>query len=655
MAPVALPNLRDFSSGHSPVSVPVDAGTALGGASPFSLMLGRCLNGSGIPDFSAAPLESDSAAGTSGGTEGRSFGGHHAEPGFLDTNAGEADPDLSANASILSSISVAQPMPVRFLSTDDVGVPPAHSAQSPAAGGLRLVAVPDSASWPFASVAGSPGVFEADTGVASAEENTPSHNVAITPDADTLASGDVLHFDSASQPEISGDDLAVLPPQTSGAVPEKAGEASARPAVDPQSGMSAEMTAQSVGQGAPAVMPEVNSSSPQAFSAADPVSVLDPSRSLAAISTLAGRSLLTDGKTLSAKISTGPMSQENTQVTALPAQPATIVTQASPVEAPAKSLSTSSAPLAESASGRAARAVTVGAIPSGSLSGGEVSAAEMALSPESQSSSGLFVTGHAVGPIRLNQRSSSPAVASAQNAMPPGAGFPAPATNATGSMTSSVVPETGIAHSGGSGADSSATSGGSQQENSGSKGAGSLASDPKAVLFSAPAPVHTSVASGVTAAPDPSSLHRGLHAWDAIQHDDASRSTSLGSSNEMHLSMHIEELGHVELHATLHGDAVGATISVQKSDAGAALAAGLPHLEHILHEQQIPISHLSLNQSGAGMSQSNSQSHGQSGQQPRRAPWTGMTARATERPVEDPGQGPGNMSRIIPGRLSIRA
>jgi hypothetical protein len=78
-------------------------------------------------------------------------------------------------------------------------------------------------------------------------------------------------------------------------------------------------------------------------------------------------------------------------------------------------------------------------------------------------------------------------------------------------------------------------------------------------------------------------------------------------------------------------------------------------LEHILHEQQIPVSHLNLNQGGAGTAHSHSQSQGQPGQQPRRTPWTGMTGRAPERPAVEAGPMPEGTSRTSPGRLSILA
>jgi flagellar hook-length control protein FliK len=219
-----------------------------------------------------------------------------------------------------------------------------------------------------------------------------------------------------------------------------------------------------------------------------------------------------------------------------------------------------------------------------------------------------------------------------------------------------ILPGAGSAHSGNAGTDSSSTSGGTQQDNAGNKAAGNSPVDPKTVLFQSPVPVHPPVTSAVAAGPDASSLHRGLHAWETAQNDEAPHTVSLASPNELHLSVHTAELGRVDLHATLKGDAVGATISVQKSDAGAAIAAGLPHLEHILHEQQIPVSHLSLNQGGAGAFQSNSQSHGQqTGQQPRRTPWTGMTERTQERLTEDSAPGLANASHIVAGRLSVRA
>jgi hypothetical protein len=103
---------------------------------------------------------------------------------------------------------------------------------------------------------------------------------------------------------------------------------------------------------------------------------------------------------------------------------------------------------------------------------------------------------------------------------------------------------------------------------------------------------------------------------------------------------------------------VGATISVQKSETGAVIASELPHLEHILQEQKIPMAHLNVQQSGAGMSQSQShsqsQSQGQTGGYPKRTPWTGLTGSGAARATEAAGSTPEAAPLTGSNRLNIR-
>ena len=73
MAPVALPNIRDFSSRQPQPAAPADAGTATAGASPFSLIFGQCLTSDGISDFAASLPGADPA----GDVSTRQPGGPH--------------------------------------------------------------------------------------------------------------------------------------------------------------------------------------------------------------------------------------------------------------------------------------------------------------------------------------------------------------------------------------------------------------------------------------------------------------------------------------------------------------------------------------------------------------------------------------------------
>jgi hypothetical protein len=79
---------------------------------------------------------------------------------------------------------------------------------------------------------------------------------------------------------------------------------------------------------------------------------------------------------------------------------------------------------------------------------------------------------------------------------------------------------------------------------------------------------------------------------------------------EMHLSMQTERLGAVELHTSVHGDQVGATIAVEKHDMQSLLSNALPQLHQALSDknlvlQQVTIQH-GLSDAAAQGSESNS-------------------------------------------------
>lgn len=688
MAPVVLPNLREFSSGPSHAAPRVDAGTAPASRSQFFSIFGRCLTGHGIPDFADV-----SSGGLNTGVSGPHPGPglHHLRHGkaLLDGNASSEDPDARSSPSVLNSILSSGATPLA--ASTDTGVSPVTSADDPV--GLIL-------SSGIASGEPMPGDStlsgETARGLTGADAGTNGFAAASGQPAGTDLSGSSAPAGSSSYHQDSqaqAPTLAFSPSSNTGDAPVRAvsdsvdaglpnagpGAAPASPVSNPWTGPDATAAAKPVrfsvlSSNDPASVPvpvsagdAVTPPASGAQRAAAPASLLSgvaPATAVPPSSAQAGQTFRAAGSLHS----TGPLSAANSS----PANLATPQVQPAAVGAPGSSAQGVVA---------ASRAVPAGTVMSANpgpvnAAGGPVGPAASARTVEAGMGTGVIApSGNSVqrtndGSTSQTLASSAPAQATVgqghqaaltasvqpgQNNAATAASFASlSAAAGTGSTAGPVLVGSGTAHSGSASADSS-SSGSPQQDNNGNKNAGSSPTDPTAALFTPPAPAHPAAPSSVAAVPDTSSMHRGLHAWDAVQNDEAPRSVSLASPNELHLSVHTAELGRVDLHATLHGDVVGATISVQKSDAGAAIAAGLPHLEHILHEQQIPVSHLSLTQGGSGMSQSNSSSHGQSGQHPRRTPWTGVTERTPDRPVAEAGPVSGETNRTLAGRLSIRA
>jgi flagellar hook-length control protein FliK len=67
--------------------------------------------------------------------------------------------------------------------------------------------------------------------------------------------------------------------------------------------------------------------------------------------------------------------------------------------------------------------------------------------------------------------------------------------------------------------------------------------------------------------------------------------------SEVRIAMQADQLGQVELHATVNGQQVGAAITVEKKEAHAAMAVELPSLQQALEERQLRVSEVVLTQS----------------------------------------------------------
>jgi len=67
--------------------------------------------------------------------------------------------------------------------------------------------------------------------------------------------------------------------------------------------------------------------------------------------------------------------------------------------------------------------------------------------------------------------------------------------------------------------------------------------------------------------------------------------------SEVRIAMQAEQLGQVELHATVNGQQVGANITVEKKEAHAALAVELPSLQQALEDRHLRVSEVVLTQS----------------------------------------------------------
>lgn len=76
-----------------------------------------------------------------------------------------------------------------------------------------------------------------------------------------------------------------------------------------------------------------------------------------------------------------------------------------------------------------------------------------------------------------------------------------------------------------------------------------------------------------------------------------SQLTGNDARSEVRIAMQADQLGQVELHATLNGQQVGAAITVEKKEAHAAMAVELPSLQQALEEKNLRVSEVVLSQS----------------------------------------------------------
>jgi flagellar hook-length control protein FliK len=90
--------------------------------------------------------------------------------------------------------------------------------------------------------------------------------------------------------------------------------------------------------------------------------------------------------------------------------------------------------------------------------------------------------------------------------------------------------------------------------------------------------------------------------------------------SQVRIAMQADQLGQVELRATLHGQQVGAAITVEKKEAHAAMAAEMPSLQQALEERQLRVGEVTLMQGAlhstagdAGNAAAEQQRRGQAG------------------------------------------
>ena len=134
--------------------------------------------------------------------------------------------------------------------------------------------------------------------------------------------------------------------------------------------------------------------------------------------------------------------------------------------------------------------------------------------------------------------------------------------------------------------------------------------------------------------------------------------TGNNSHSEVRIAMQADQLGQVELHATLNGQQVGAAIIVEKKEAHVAMAVELPSLQQALEDKHLRVSEVILTQStlhstagdaGNGGNAPAEQRRGQAGTQYRQA---GQDSRYVSTPsgiLESTGVFDDH------GRLSVRA
>jgi hypothetical protein len=100
---------------------------------------------------------------------------------------------------------------------------------------------------------------------------------------------------------------------------------------------------------------------------------------------------------------------------------------------------------------------------------------------------------------------------------------------------------------------------------------------------SAPPPPPPTTGSAVTAG-DPTAIHFAADGqlMQTVPH------------SEMRIAMQTDKYGPIELHARVAGDAIGASITVEKRDAHAALALELPALQQALSDKQLRVDQVTL-------------------------------------------------------------
>jgi len=174
-------------------------------------------------------------------------------------------------------------------------------------------------------------------------------------------------------------------------------------------------------------------------------------------------------------------------------------------------------------------------------------------------------------------------------------------------------------------------------------------------------PANTNATDSSSAAPQDAEAPR-LPALDS-RAVNAAQLTGNDAHSEVRIAMQADQLGQVQLHATLNGQQVGAAITVEKKEAHAAMALELPSLQQALEEHHLRVNEVVLTQGALHSFSGNAGNPGNPGHSGNAPAGQGRGNAAMQY-----RQGPGNSAyRVAPphvlestamfdnyGRLSVR-
>jgi len=162
----------------------------------------------------------------------------------------------------------------------------------------------------------------------------------------------------------------------------------------------------------------------------------------------------------------------------------------------------------------------------------------------------------------------------------------------------------------------------------------------------------TPAKSSPTSAPDTHAAATGAAPWQSAT-TRAALSTAL-QQHPIHVAMHSDALGTVQVEAALHHNGVGALLSADRSDTHTWLGQQLPALERTLAAKQVQVGSLQMQQQGAGAGGSQPQSGNgrpDSGPALPALPRPTAAAAAPSPLAAEAGAPPS----VLRGRLNIRA